>query len=171
MRRGEPRLRGALLLGGAESFELAPQSGRGALGVGPGGRLVLEHLALFLHEAARLFGGPEVVTRERLDLGQSLAGAAPAGDRRGVDRNRLDAEHGGRRQGRAGPLGEHLVEEQLPRPARLGDEVGSRGRVRGRSGHPPHTSACRPVTLDHSPWDPSESSAQSEVRRSRASAS
>ena len=88
VRRREPRLRGALLLGRAQAFDLAPQRRRGALGLGAGRRFFLEQLALFEHDAARLFGGPQVAARERFDLGQSLARARATGDRGGVDRDR-----------------------------------------------------------------------------------
>ena len=152
VRRGEPGLRGALLLGRAEPLELPPQRRRGALGLRARRRFLFEQLALFVHDAARLFGGAQVAAGERLHLGQALARAAAARDRGGVDGRRLDGEHRGGRQRRAGPLGEHLVEEQLARTSGL-------GRCRGRRSRPGQREAAirlilrrsDPSTLDHSP--------------------
>ena len=89
--RREPRLRGALFLGGAQPFDLAAQPGRGDFGPGAGRSLLLEQFALLEHDAPRLFGGAEVAAGQSLDFGQPLLGPAEAGRRGRVDRDRLDA--------------------------------------------------------------------------------
>ena len=94
-------------------------------------RLLLEQLALFVHDPPRLFGRAQVPARERLDLGQPLAsrraGRRSARRRPGPGR-RVSTGRG--RQRRPAALGEHLVEEQLARTTGLGEaEVGGRDRV------------------------------------------
>ena len=150
VRGREPSLRGALLLRGAQPLELAAERGSGALGVGAGLRFLFEQRPLLERDTTRLLGGTQVAARQRFDLDQALAGAAPARDRGGIDRRGLDREHGRRRQGRARPLREHLVEQQLARATGLGgSEIRGRDRVSGR-GHPFDSSASDPSTLDHS---------------------
>ena len=136
VRRREPRLGCALLLGRAQALELASQRGRGAFGVGASRRLFLEQLSFFLHEAARLFGGPQVAAREGFHFGQSFTCPAPTGDRRGVDGDRVDAEHRCGRQGRPGPLGEHLVEEHAGASRRPRRKRGRQSRADQREERP-----------------------------------
>ena len=148
--RRELGLRGPLLLGRAEPFELSPKGGRRALRLAARGRLLLEQRPLLLHDPLRLFGRAEIGARERLHLGQPLANRAPSGtDRRGVDRNRSERQHRRGRERSPFAFGEHLVEEQLARTTGLGSaEVGRRVGVRRRYGHPSGTSASDGVTLD-----------------------
>ena len=128
----DPRLRGALLLAGTQALDLAAERRGRALGFRPRRGLFLEQLALFLHDAARLFGRAQVAAGQGLHFGQPFAGTSAPGHRGGVDRDGIDGQDRCRGQRRAGPFGQHFVEEEFARTAGLGRaEVGGRYRIRG----------------------------------------
>ena len=166
VRRREPGLRGALLFGGAQALDLAPQGRRGALGVGASRGLFFEQLAFLEGDPARFFGGAQVVASERLDLGQPLAGAPPARDRRastaaGSTVSTGAGGSGGRARSASISSRSSLrvrPASEVPRSEVATGSVGGAIRLILRRRDPPHLTTLRDISSGY-------------YRRSRASAS